>query len=115
MIVYARNENKDVEGWILETYKNPKGWTADPLKNKLGLRVVQNCHVGLDNVEVKEEHKLPGAKNFQTGTNVVLKHSRPIVCWNAVGVCLGVYDNAIQYVTQRHQFGKPVAGMIILT
>jgi glutaryl-CoA dehydrogenase len=76
----------------------------------LGLRVVQNCHVELKDVEVGEEHKLPVAKNFQSGANVVLKHSRPVVCWNAVGVCLGVYDNAIKYTTQRHQFGKPVAG-----
>lgn len=110
LIVYAKNEKKDVEAFILETHSNPKGWTSEPLKNKIGLRPVQNCHVELDNVKVGEEHKLPLAKNFQTGANVVLKHSRPIVCWNAVGVCIGVYDNAIKYTTARHQFGKPVAG-----
>ncbi|MCB0371262.1 MAG: hypothetical protein KDD45_18055 [Bdellovibrionales bacterium] len=81
----------------METHNNPKGWTSEVIKNKLGLRIVQNCHVQLNDVEVGEEHKLPVAKNFQTGANVVLKHSRPIVCWIATGVCLGIYDNAIKY------------------
>ena len=45
LIVYARNEKKDVEGWILQTHNKPKGWKSEPIKNKIGLRVVQNCHV----------------------------------------------------------------------
>lgn len=57
-----------------------------------------------------EEHKLPLATDFQNGTNRILKHSRPIVCWIAVGVAVGVYDNAIKYTRERKQFGKPIAG-----
>lgn len=41
---------------------------------------------------------------------MVLKHSRIFVCWIAIGIILGAYDNAIKYVTSRKQFGKPVAG-----
>lgn len=80
------------------------------IKNKLGLRVVQNCNITLTDVQVGEEHKLPGATDFQNGTNRILKHSRPIVCWIAVGVAVGVYDNAIKYTRERKQFGKPIAG-----
>lgn len=61
---------------------------------------------------VNQEHKLPLATDFQNGTNKVLKHSRPLVCWAAVGVCIGVYDNAITYTRQRRQFGRPIASTL---
>ena len=74
------------------------------------MRIVQNCHTTLKDVFVEEEHKLVKAKDFQSGANIVLGHSRPVVCWNALGICLGVYDHAIKYVMERKQFGRPVAG-----
>lgn len=97
---------------MLETHNNPKGWHSEVIKNKLGLRIVQNCNITLNNVHVTEEHKLPAAADFQNGPNKILKHSRPIVCWIAVGVAVGVYDNAIKYTRERQQFGKPIAGTI---
>lgn len=72
--------------------------------------MVQNCHITMNNVVVDESHKLPKATNFSKGTNVVLKHSRVFVCWVAAGVCQGVYDNAIKYVSTRKQFGQTISG-----
>lgn len=40
----------------------------------------------------------------------VLKHSRIIVIWNAVGGCIGVYKNVIRYATERQQFGRSISG-----
>ena len=65
LVVFAKNEKKDVEGFILETHNNPRGWKSEVIKNKLGLRIVQNCHVTLNDVVVTEQHKLILAKNFQ--------------------------------------------------
>jgi hypothetical protein len=48
------------------------------------------------------------------GTNTVLKHSRVFVCWVVAGVCMGVYDNAIKYVSERRQFGQPISGNCFL-
>ena len=50
-------------------------------------------------MEVKESQKLPLAKDFQSGTNSVLKHSRVFVCWIAAGICMGVYDQTIKYAS----------------
>jgi alkylation response protein AidB-like acyl-CoA dehydrogenase len=100
---------------VLETHTNPKGWKSDVIKNKFGLRIVQNCNITLADVSVKEEHKLPLAKDFQHGTNKILKHSRPLVCWVAVGVCIGVYDTAIKYTRDRKQFGKSIAGNFLFS
>lgn len=81
------------------------------IRNKLALRVVQNCHITLKDVIVEESQKLPLAIDFQNGTNRVLKHSRVFVCWMAAGVCMGVYDSAIKYATERKQFGRSISGI----
>lgn len=111
LVAWARNkENKNVEAFVLET-KGLKGYTADVIKNKLALRIVQNCHITLDNIVVGESQKLPKAIDFQNGTNLILKHSRVFVCWIAAGICMGVYDNAIRYTTERKQFGRSISGI----
>jgi alkylation response protein AidB-like acyl-CoA dehydrogenase len=84
--------------------------TAQVIKYKLPLRIVQNCHITLNNVVVSSEQRLPKANDFATGVNVILKHSRIFVCWVAVGLCLGVYDNVIKYISNRRQFGQPISG-----
>ena len=84
--------------------------TSQVIKYKLPLRIVQNCHITLNNVVVSAEQRLPKANDFATGVNVILKHSRIFVCWVAVGLCLGVYDNVIKYISTRKQFGQPISG-----
>ena len=78
------------------------------------MRSVQNCHITFKSVLVPDSNKLPKALDFATGTNVILKHSRIFVCWVAAGIALGVYDNAIKYVTERTQFGQPIAGIYMI-
>jgi glutaryl-CoA dehydrogenase len=80
------------------------------IKYKLPLRIVQNCHITLNNVVIPAEQKLPKANDF-SGTNIVLKHSRVYVCWVAAGIAMGVYDNAIKFVSSRKQFGQPISGI----
>ncbi len=84
------------------------------IKHKLPLRIVQNCHITLNNVVVDESQKLPKATDFSKGANVILKHSRVLVCWVAAGICMGVYDNAIKYASERRQFGQPISGNPLL-
>ena len=73
--------------------------------------MIQNCHLTFDNVLIDASQRLPGAKDFMTGTNKVLKHSRIFVCWMAAGTSLGVYDHAIKYASNRIQFGKPISSI----
>jgi alkylation response protein AidB-like acyl-CoA dehydrogenase len=87
--------------------------TSQVIKHKLPLRIVQNCHITLNNVVVDESQKLPKATDFAKGTNAILKHSRILVCWIAAGLCLGVYDNAIKFVSERRQFDRPISGILL--
>lgn len=110
LIVWARNsENNNVQGYIVENNK-VSGLTSQVIKHKLALRIVQNCHITLNNVVVDESQKLPKATDFNKGTNSILKHSRVYACWVAAGLCMGVYDNAIKYVSERRQFNQPISG-----
>lgn len=84
--------------------------SSQVIKYKLPLRIVQNCHITFNNVVVSAEQRLPKANDFASGTNVILKHSRIFVCWVAAGIAMGVYDNAIKYVSNRKQFGHPISG-----
>lgn len=95
--------------------KNVTGLSSQVIKYKLPLRVVQNCHITLNNVVVDESQKLPKATDFSKGTNAILKHSRVFVCFVAAGIAMGVYDNAIKYVSERRQFGQPISGILNLT
>lgn len=88
--------------------------TSQVIKYKLPLRVVQNCHITLNNVVVSAEQKLPKAQDFATGVNVILRHSRIFVCWVAAGLCIGTYDNVIKYISSRKQFGQPISGKNLL-
>lgn len=84
--------------------------SSQVIKYKLPLRIVQNCHITFNNVVVSAEQRLPKANDFASGTNIILKHSRIFVCWVAAGIAMGVYDNAIKYVSNRKQFGHPISG-----
>jgi len=88
-----------------------QGLTTQPIKYKLPLRIVQNCHITLNNVIVNASQKLPKATDFNK-VNGLLKHSRVFVCYVAAGVCMGVYDNVIKYASERRQFGQPISGII---
>lgn len=92
--------------------KNVSGLTSQVIKYKLPLRIVQNCHITLNNVIVSADQKLPKATDFGTGVNVILRHSRIFVCWVAAGIAMGVYDNAIKYVSNRKQFGQQISGKL---
>lgn len=76
----------------------------------MALRPVQNCNIYFKDAIVPESNKLPKAKDFAKGTNVVLKHSRIFVCWLAAGVSMCAYDHTIKYAVTRKQFGQPIAG-----
>ena len=104
VLVWARNQDsKQVECFIVPIAS--KGVESVPIKHKLSLRCVQNCNITFKDVFVPDSDKLPGANRGFQSTNEVLEHSRVFVAWTAIGLAVGVYDNAIKYLNNRTQFG----------
>ena len=109
IIVWARNldEGEKIQAFLVE--KGSKGLTTKNIENKYSLRIVQNADIKLENVFVPDNNRLEKAKDFATGTNKILEHSRIKVCWGAVGIAAGAYEAALRYTMNRKQFGKPIA------
>jgi glutaryl-CoA dehydrogenase len=100
-----------VRGFILDA--NLPGVTRTAIENKIALRTVQNADVVLDNVRVPEADRFAGISSF-TDTKHLLRGSRILVGWQAVGQQLAAFDAAREYAVERHQFGRPLAGFQLI-
>jgi glutaryl-CoA dehydrogenase len=106
-LVWARDAaDHQIKGFIVETDR--PGYTATKIRNKIGLRIMQNADIQLDCVRVPETNMLPGATDF-TKANELLRDSRAWVGWQAAGIQLAAFDVARSYSLQRRQFGKELA------
>ena len=52
--------------------KDAPGLTVTKIPNKIGLRIVQNGDILLQNVFVPDEERLPGLNSFQDTSKVLL-------------------------------------------
>jgi glutaryl-CoA dehydrogenase len=108
VIVWARDLADDqVKGFVVE--QGTPGFTADKMRDKIALRVVQNARITLDGVRVPETNRLQKANTF-SDTAAVLRLTRAGVAWEAVGCARGAYEHALAYAKERQQFGRPIAG-----
>ncbi len=106
-VVWARDvDDNQVKGFVVE--KGTPGFSAEVIKNKIALRVVQNADVTLDGCRVPAENKLANANTF-ADTAKVLKMTRAGVAWIAAGCALGAFEHALAYSKKREQFGRPIA------
>jgi glutaryl-CoA dehydrogenase len=108
VIIWARSlDDGQVKGFVVE--QGTPGFEATKQKDKIALRVVQNAHITLDGVRVREENRLQNANSFKD-TAAVLRLTRAGVAWQATGCARGAYEHALAYARQREQFGRPIGG-----
>jgi glutaryl-CoA dehydrogenase len=107
MLVWARDEaDGAVRGFIVDA--SLPGVGRSRIENKIALRTVQNADIVFDNVRVAEADRFSGISSFED-TNELLRGSRIMVAWQAVGQQLAAFDVARQYAVERQQFGRPLA------
>ncbi len=112
MVVFARDKaSKKIKAFIV--FLNSKGVRRHMIQRKLSLRAVHNMQVHFDDVIVEEKWRLPKVFDFQTVASM-LAHSRLYVCWLALGIGLGIYDNVIKYISNRTQFRKKISQFQII-
>lgn len=92
---------------VVETDR--KGFEANKLKNKLGIRASDTAELSFNDVRVPRENLIgtPG-RGFQQFM-VFFDHTRLHICAQAVGLAQGAMEQAIDHVRERRQFGKPLA------
>jgi len=115
MLVWARDESLAgngaggpgaVRGFIVDA--SLPGVSRSRIENKIALRTVQNADIVFDGVRVAEADRFAGISSFRD-TNQLLRGSRIMVAWQAVGQQLAAFDVARQYAVERQQFGRPLA------
>ena len=107
MLVWARDEaDGAIRGFIVDAAL--PGVSRSRIENKIALRTVQNADIVFRDVRVAEADRFAGIGSFED-TNELLRGSRIMVAWQAVGQQLAAFDVARRYAVERHQFGRPLA------
>ncbi|MEO9139680.1 MAG: acyl-CoA dehydrogenase family protein [Jatrophihabitans sp.] len=109
VVVWARDDDGNVGGFVVERDDDTTGYQATVLTGKSGNRAVWQAEIRLDGVRVPVDNRLVESRTFADTARVLTK-SRQNVAWEAVGHAIAAYEAAIGYVMQRRQFGKPLAG-----
>jgi glutaryl-CoA dehydrogenase len=107
VVIWARDvDTNHVLGFVVE--KGTPGFTATKIEGKIGLRIVQNADIVLEDCRVPDANHLENANSWRT-TAGILRQTRAGVAWEAVGIQMAAYEIALEYAKQREQFGRPIA------
>ncbi|MDS0220551.1 acyl-CoA dehydrogenase family protein [Haloarcula sp. S1AR25-5A] len=109
-LVWAKDQSVDgtpVRGFLVETDRD--GVTTNKIDEKLSLRASITGEISLQNARVPEENVLPGVEGMK-GPLSCLTQARYGIAWGTVGAAMDCFETALEYATDREQFGKPIAG-----
>ena len=105
-VVWAKLDG-DITGFIVE--RAFKGFTTSVIGDKLSLRASVTGDIGLADVFVPEENRLPGVRGLR-GPFSCLNKARYGIAWGALGAAEFCLRATRDYVMERTLFGKPLGG-----
>ena len=106
-VVWAKNEQGEIQGMILE--RGMEGFSTPETHGKWSLRASATGELVFDNVKVPKGNIFPTIKGLK-GPLSCLSSARYGIAWGALGCAMDCYDTALRYSKQRVQFGRPIAG-----
>lgn len=110
-IVWAKDENNDIRGFILE--KGMEGLSCPLIEGKFSLRTSNTGMIFMDNVRVPKENMLPNVKGLK-GPFSCLNNARYGISWGVLGAAEDCYVRAREYCLERKQFNRPLAANQII-
>ena len=84
------------------------GFSAQPIKHKLGMHASDVAEISLDAVEVPDEAMLGEIGQGFKIAMTALESGRFSVGSGALGICAGSVECSVEYSKNREQFGKPI-------
>jgi len=110
LIVYAKTDpekgSKGISTFIIE--RGFKGFSTGPKLDKFGMRGSDTSELIFDDCEVPDENVLgqvnKGAAVLMSGLDL----ERLVLSGGPLGLMQAAFDNAVEYVHDRRQFGQPV-------
>ena len=110
-IVFARTGGpgpRGITAFLVPT--GADGFSARPLKGKLGLRAQDTAELTLDGVRVPDAARLgEEGQGFKVAMSA-LDNGRISLAAGCVGIAQGCLDASVGYAREREAFGKPIAG-----
>ena len=108
-VVWARDRSEvddPVRGFLVETDRD--GVMTAEIDGKLSMRASVTGEIGLEEVEVPAENRLPDVAGMK-GPLSCLTQARYGIAWGAVGAARDCFEVAREYALDREQFGGPIA------
>jgi glutaryl-CoA dehydrogenase len=97
----------EVRGFLVPT--DARGFEARLIHRKVSLRASVTSELILEDVRVKKDAILPGARGMK-GPLSALTAARFGIAWGVIGAASACFDCAVDYAKNRVQFGgKPIA------
>jgi alkylation response protein AidB-like acyl-CoA dehydrogenase len=99
--------SRGISAFVVE--KSDPGLSFGAPEKKLGIKGSPTREVYFDNVRIGPDRMIgEEGTGFRTAMRT-LDHTRVTIAAQAVGIAAGALDQAMSYVRQRHQFGRPIA------
>ncbi len=105
-LVWARTED-GIAGFLVE--KDRPGFETRDMKGKFSLRASITSELFLQDVELPETSRLPGAAGLVAPLSC-LTQARYGIAWGAIGAAMACYQEALSYAKERSVQGGPLAG-----
>lgn len=106
-VVWARDDEGEVRGFLVA--RGTPGFSAVEHKGKYSLRASVTSQLVLEDVELPDTARLPGAQGLKAPL-ACLTQARYGIAWGTLGAALAVFGAALDYAKVRVQFGgKPIA------
>jgi hypothetical protein len=110
VIMAATDREKKQHGisaFIVE--RDTRGFSAIPMKNKLGVRGSDTAQLTFDHVRLPHENLLGQLNQGFVDTLQILDGGRISIAAMALGIGRGAFEEGLTYAQQRQQFGQPIA------
>ena len=104
-IVWAKDDNKDIRGFILD--RSMKGIETPKIDGKFSMRASITGMILMDEVKVPKENML-NVKGLK-GPFSCLNNARFGISWGVLGAAQDCYETARDYTMMRKQFNRPLA------
>ena len=101
------NRHKQYSCIMVETDR--KGYKANKLKDKLGIRASDTSEVSLKDVRVPVTNLIGKEQDGFKQILSLFNRERVTVSAQAIGLSQGALEQAIRHITEREQFGKKLA------
>lgn len=86
-----------------------KGFEANKLKGKLGIRTTKTAELSFNDARVPKENVIGKEGRGFYQIMEFFDESRIDIAAQGVGIAQGAFDRALKYAQQRKQFGRPVS------